>query len=204
MALASWDLAKCLCVPHTLLTPASPQPCPTHLSTLLSAEEDSASLCSLELERVFKHEGLFREADKHKTMKRKPLASLSLSLLNPNVQRPEQQAYLRWCAPRPWAWGGCPQGLPESPGGENGGLRFPPTLHPGVPIPGDGNRCEQGGGGLVAGGREHVDPLPLLCFSGSPVLHTSGVCGHQAHIKKTYSRVFCNFKMLGCYPLLRL
>ena len=65
---------------HSILTPASPQPCLTHLSTLLSAEEDSASICSLEPERVFKHEGLFREADKHKTMKRKPLASLSLKV----------------------------------------------------------------------------------------------------------------------------
>ena len=46
-------------------------------------------------------------------------------------------------------------------------------LHPGLPIPGDGNHCEQGGGGLVAGEREYVDPLPLLCFCGSPVLHTS-------------------------------
>ena len=53
---------------HSSLTLTSPQPCPTHLSTLLSAGEDSASLCSLEPERVFKPEGLFRELDKHKTM----------------------------------------------------------------------------------------------------------------------------------------
>ena len=62
---------------HSSLTLTSPQPCLTHLSTLLSAGEDSASLCSLEPETVFKHEGLFRELDKHKMMKRKPLGSLS-------------------------------------------------------------------------------------------------------------------------------
>lgn len=110
---------------HSSLTLTSPQPCPTHLSTLLSAGEDSASLCSLEPERVFKPEGLFRELDKHKTMKRKPLGSLS-----PKTSSTQMSSALNdklicpGAPPRPWARGGHPQGLPRSPGGENGGLCF--------------------------------------------------------------------------------
>ena len=133
------------CSSHSILTPASPQPCPPHLSTLLSAEEDSASLCSLEPERVFKREGLFREADKHKTMKRKPLASLKVSstqtssalnnkLICPGVPPAPEHGVgaLREC-------------LKVLVGRTEGSTSHP--LYPGVPIPGDGNHCEQGGGG---------------------------------------------------------
>lgn len=120
---------------HSSLTLPSPQPCPAHLSTLLSAEEDSASPCSLEPERVFNHEGLFRELDKHKMMKRKPLSSLS-----PKVSSTQTSSALnnKLICPdvlsRPWARGGRPQGLPQSSGGENRGLCFPPTLHAGFPF----------------------------------------------------------------------
>ena len=131
----------------------------------------------------------------------------SQSLLNPNVQLPEQQAYLPWCAPRSWAWGGCPQGVPESPGGENGGLHFPPTL-PWGPYSRRWKPLWARRRGLVAGEREPVDPWPLLCFCGSPVLHIPPVCAVtrltlSKHIQEYFliSNCWAVTRCYGCKPL---
>ena len=174
MALASWDLAKCLCVPHTL-----------SLHQLLPSHARLTSLPYYQLRKTV-HQSVPWNLKESSSMKVYSGRLISTRRWNANPwllchsKSPQPKRPAPWttslsalvCLP-PLSMGWVPSGSAwKSWWGER---RAPLPTHSlsWGPYSRGWKPLWARRRGLVAGEREHVDPLPLLCFCGSPVLHTS-------------------------------
>ena len=203
MALASWDLAKCLSVPRTL-----------SLHQLLPSHAHLTSLPYYQLRKIVHHSVPWnlKESSSVKVYSgrlistRRWNANPWLLSKSPQPKRPAPwtTSLSALVCPPPLSMGWVPSGSAwKSWWGER---RAPLPTHSTLGSLFQEMETtvskEEGVGGWRERTRGSLTTALLLWVPSTP--YTSSVCGHQTHIKQTYSRVFFNFKLLGCYPLLWL